>query len=224
MSKLKAKSFKTYFLFKNNRNNKNDEKYSYHEYVVYHLYHGNFTHNYTNNDKNNFVAAYNELKQKYLESNIKPRLTKVDKDLTKVYYDLIKKDYTKSYILTLLLIEIIRNFGWIEFDSSENAKKILAIQNIKNWSINKNKLLLTIRNYISAAPKNELSVNDPLYSDIIDPENIISLKPTKDRRVQKVGNIIGYITGSNKNEDKIKLGKLDKDSIDRISRLLNTDD
>ncbi|CAG8848562.1 11697_t:CDS:2, partial [Gigaspora margarita] len=181
MLKLKTKPFENYFVFKNNRNNKNDEKYSYHEYVVYHLYHGNFTHNYTNTDKNNFVVAYNELKQKYSESNIKSKLTEADKDLTKVYYDLLKeirKDYTKSHTLTLLLIEIIRNFGWIEFDPSEDAKKISAIQNIKNWSTNKNKLLSTIGNYISAAPKNELSVDDPLYSGIIDPENIISLKPS----------------------------------------------
>ncbi|CAG8705558.1 2467_t:CDS:1, partial [Dentiscutata heterogama] len=69
----------------------------------------------------------------------------------------------------------------------------------------------------------------------------------KDRGVRKFGDVIGYITGSDKSlyeiffvevsyrlfykdpepyidEDKIKLGKLGKDSIDHISRLLNTDD
>ncbi|CAG8592314.1 1996_t:CDS:2, partial [Racocetra persica] len=162
----------------------------------------------------------------------------------KVYYDLLKeirRNYTKSYTLTLLLIEVIRNFGWIEFDPSEDAKKISAIQNIKNWFTNKNKLLLTIRNYITTAPKNELSVDDSLYSD-----QAQSLS-AKDRGVRKFGDVIGYFTGSDKilyeiffvevsyglfykdsephiDEDKIKLGKLGKDSIDRISRLLNTED
>ncbi|CAG8747229.1 15249_t:CDS:2, partial [Dentiscutata heterogama] len=180
----------------------NDEKYSYHEYVVYHLYHKYFTFNYTNADKNNFVAAYNELKQKYLDSNIKSKLTEDDKVLTNVYYDLLKeirRDFTKSHTLTLFLIDAIRNFGWIEFDPSENAKMISAIQNIKNISI-------------------------------IDPENIISLKPSllkslenleewkqinsidlsvkeitftqslsaKGRGVRKFGDVIGYITGSDK--------------------------
>ncbi|CAG8830605.1 37806_t:CDS:2, partial [Gigaspora margarita] len=164
MSRLKTNTpLENYFLFKKN---KNDEKYSYHEYVVYHLYHRNFTHNYTNTDKNNFVVAYNELNQKYSESNIKSKLIETNKDLTKVYYDLLKeihRDYTKSHMLTLLLIDVIRNFGWMEFDPSEDAKKISAIQSIKN---------------ISNAPKDELSVDDPLYSGIIDTENIINLKPS----------------------------------------------
>ncbi|CAG8833311.1 28901_t:CDS:2, partial [Gigaspora margarita] len=202
--------------------------------------------------------------------------------------------YKKSHI-DFLLIDVIRNFGWIEFDPSEDAKMISAIQNIKNV---------------------KLSVDNPLYSGIIDSENIISLKPSllkslenleewkqinsidlpvkeimnrhyqersslinkstfthnilssiinfispkifkhwdqaqslsaKDCGVRKFGNVIGYITGSDKilyevffvevsygpfhkdpephiNEDKIKLGKLGKDSIDRISRLLSTED
>ncbi|CAG8540409.1 31127_t:CDS:2 [Gigaspora margarita] len=131
MSRLKTNTpLENYFLFKKN---KNDKKYSYHEYVVYHLYHRNFTHNYTNTDKNNFVVAYNKLNQKYSGSNIKSKLTETNKDLTKVYYDLLKeirRDYTKSHTLTLLLIDVIRNFGWMKFDLSEDAKKISAIQSI----------------------------------------------------------------------------------------------
>ncbi|CAG8565921.1 16834_t:CDS:2, partial [Gigaspora margarita] len=94
----------------------------------------------SNNEKTNFVGAYNELKQYYLGSNIKQKLTES------------------------------------EFDPSQDAKTISAIQSIKNSS-NSNKLISTIGKYISSAPKEELDKDDPLYSGIIDLENIENQKP-----------------------------------------------
>ncbi|RIB20712.1 hypothetical protein C2G38_2178602 [Gigaspora rosea] len=62
-----------------------------------------------------------------------------------------------------ILIEANRKFRWTEFDPSQDARTILAVQNIKNWSTNSNKLLSAIRNYIEDAPNLELYADDPLY-------------------------------------------------------------
>ncbi|CAG8856340.1 39357_t:CDS:2, partial [Gigaspora margarita] len=112
----------------------------------------------SNNEKTNFVGAYNELKQHYSGNvNSKQKLTENDRIMTSVYFDLMKEirqDYTKTHMLSLLS----------EFDPSQDAKTISAMQNIKNWSSNSNKLISTIGTYISGAPNEELDEDDPLYS------------------------------------------------------------
>ncbi|CAG8449697.1 10809_t:CDS:2, partial [Dentiscutata heterogama] len=173
---IKFELFKKYFIFKNNKNDKN---YSFHEYLVYHIYHGNFIAEHLNNEKTNFVGAYNQLKQSYLESN-KQKLTEDDRIMTSVYFDLMKEirqDYTKTHMLSLLVIDANKKFGWSEFDPSQDAKTISAMQSIKNWSSNSNKLISTIGKYISEAPKEKLNEDDSLYSGIIDSENIENQKP-----------------------------------------------
>ncbi|CAG8515765.1 hypothetical protein C2G38_2163038 [Gigaspora rosea] len=261
-------------------------------------------------EKTNFVAAYNNFKQKYLENNIKEKLSDNDRNITKVYFDLMKEipnNYKKTYTLSLLLIEANRNFGWSEFDPSHDAKTISAIQSIKNWSSNNNKLLLAIGDYISEAPEEEIDeddlyiwlneigipikempfnqkktlawleekeneverdskqlvcnikciwnnpyyqkksslINEPTFTHDILPSIINFISPgflkhwnqaqslsATERGAQKFGDVIGYVTGSNKNlyelffvevsyrpfhqdpephinEDKKKLGKLE---------------
>ncbi|CAG8765728.1 33278_t:CDS:2, partial [Racocetra persica] len=96
----------------------------------------------SNSEKINFVDAYNELKQYYLGSKIKQKLTENDKSITKVYFDLMKEIH--------------------------------------------NKLISTIGKYISETPKEELDEDNPLYSGIIDLENIKSQKPCL---FQKISNL-----------------------------------
>ncbi|RIB06877.1 hypothetical protein C2G38_2216015 [Gigaspora rosea] len=109
-------------------------------------------------------------------------------ELLRIYFDLKKEicqDFTKTHMLSLV-IDANRKFGWSEFDPSQDAKTISAIQSIKNWSSNSNKLISTIGKYISEAPKEELDEDDPLYSGIIDSENIENQKPCL---FQKISNL-----------------------------------
>ncbi|CAG8802692.1 17421_t:CDS:2, partial [Gigaspora margarita] len=55
---------------------------------------------------------------------------------------------------------------------------------LTEWSTNSNKLLSVIGNYIDDAPKEELDADDPLYSGIIDAENIKDQKTSLFKKIQ----------------------------------------
>ncbi|CAG8828231.1 14691_t:CDS:2, partial [Gigaspora margarita] len=125
--------------------------------------------------------------QRYLGSSMKLKLTENEKLITQVYFDLLKessKNFTKTHILSLVLIEANKKFGWTEFDPLQDAKTISAVQSIKNWSTNSNKLLSVIGNYIDDAPKEKLDADNPLYSGIIDAENIKDQKTSLFKKIQ----------------------------------------
>ncbi|CAG8809263.1 41662_t:CDS:2 [Gigaspora margarita] len=169
-------SFENYFTYKKDKNDKN---YTFHEYVVYNIYHGNFTATYTVNDKKNFLDSYFDYIQKILKSS-RNKLSDNEKQITAVYFELLSEvstNFKKTHQLSLLLVESCKKFGWVEFDPSNDVKTIAAIQNIQSWSSNENKLLSAIGDYISKAPEKELLIDDPLYSGIIDTENIETQKP-----------------------------------------------
>ncbi|RIB14747.1 hypothetical protein C2G38_2194161 [Gigaspora rosea] len=182
-------SFESYFIYKNVKNDKN---YTFHEYIVYNIYHGNFTATYATNDKKIFMDAYFD----YIQKNLKSNRTKLSensiqnkKQITAVYFDLLSEvstNFKKTHQLSLLLVESCKKFGWVEFDPSNDVKTIAAIQNIQSWSSNENKLLSAIGDYISKATEEELLIDDPLYSGIIDTENIETQKPRLLQTIQKL--------------------------------------
>ncbi|CAG8738613.1 2772_t:CDS:2, partial [Gigaspora rosea] len=111
------------------------------------------------------------------------------KQITAVYFDLLSEvstNFKKTHQLSLLLVESCKKFGWVEFDPSNDVKTIAAIQNIQSWSSNENKLLSAIGDYISKATEEELLIDDPLYSGIIDTENIETQKPRLLQTIQKL--------------------------------------
>ncbi|CAG8794241.1 16149_t:CDS:2, partial [Gigaspora margarita] len=89
-------------------------------------------------------------------------------------------NFKKTHQLSLLLVESCKKFGWVEFDPSNDVRTITAIQNIQRWSSNEN------GDYISKAPKEELLTDDPLYSGIIDTENIETQKPSLLQTIQNL--------------------------------------
>ncbi|RIB29025.1 hypothetical protein C2G38_2156494 [Gigaspora rosea] len=252
-------SFESYFIYENDKNDKN---YTFQEYTVYNIYHGIFTATYTTNDKKIFIDAYFD----YIRKNLKSSRTKLSE------YPPTSK---KTHQLSLLLVESCKKFGWVEFDPSNDVKTIAANQSIQSSS-NENKLFSAIGDYISKGTEEELLIDDPLYSGIIDTENIETQKPRLLQTIQKLdewnkriwdnkyyqeqsvlinkatfthdilSSLLNFISpGHFKrwdqaqkvsygpfhpdpelliSEDNIKLGKLGKDSIDRIGKLLNTDE
>ncbi|CAJ0851106.1 62_t:CDS:2, partial [Entrophospora sp. SA101] len=185
------------------------------EYLIYHLFYGKITHFNYNEKKEEFYKAYNLYKKKY-EGGKPELISEADKMSLEPFINLlvqIKNNFTKSHVLSIRVINKLKEFGWVDINPLENEDVSSAYKRLKMSSRSCNKILNIIGNNINNII---LEPDDPLLSG---PFN------TDDLNVQEI--FFGELSNgpfatdlTHVKNDNTKLGKLGKDSLDRIKRTL----
>ncbi|CAJ0626860.1 5555_t:CDS:10 [Entrophospora sp. SA101] len=183
------------------------------EYLIYHLFYGKITHFNYNEKKEEFYKAYNLYKKKY-EGGKPELISEADKMSLEPFINLlvqIKNNFTKSHVLSIRVINKLKEFGWVDINPLENEDVSSAYKRLKMkkiWANNEYK-------------KRSKHINELTFShDFMErPFN------TDDLNVQEI--FFGELSNgpfatdlTHVKNDNTKLGKLGKDSLDRIKRTL----
>ncbi|CAJ0828189.1 12719_t:CDS:2, partial [Entrophospora sp. SA101] len=196
------------------------------EYLIYHLFYGKITHFNYNEKKEEFYKAYNLYKKKY-EGGKPELISEADKMSLEPFINLlvqIKNNFTKSHVLSIRVINKLKEFGWVDINPLENEdvssaykrlkmKKIWANNEYKKRSKHINELTFS-HDFMETKDRGVLNT-----IDVLGPFN------TDDLNVQEI--FFGELSNgpfatdlTHVKNDNTKLGKLGKDSLDRIKRTL----
>ncbi|CAH1769409.1 12753_t:CDS:2, partial [Entrophospora sp. SA101] len=141
------------------------------EYLIYHLFYGKITHFNYNEKKEEFYKAYNLYKKKY-EGGKPELISEADKMSLEPFINLlvqIKNNFTKSHVLSIRVINKLKEFGWVDINPLENEDVSSAYKRLKMSSRSCNKILNIIGNNINNII---LEPDDPLLSGILDIQHI----------------------------------------------------
>ncbi|CAJ0767700.1 10279_t:CDS:2, partial [Entrophospora sp. SA101] len=133
------------------------------EYLIYHLFYGKITHFNYNEKKEEFYKAYNLYKKKY-EGGKPELISEADKMSLEPFINLlvqIKNNFTKSHVLSIRVINKLKEFGWVDINPLENEDVSSAYKRLKMSSRSCNKILNIIGNNINNII---LEPDDPLLS------------------------------------------------------------